>query len=384
MIGPVSPIAAGVLGALLGLLVGAVVVAQLLHDRRRELPAPKVVPDDLDAVVQSLASAAVLVGPNDEIVAHNQAALAGGVVRGTRIGIPVLLDLIRTSRVDRLPVSVDLEQTRGQGRPPVQLAVHVTPLSDRITFVSAEDRADSRRAQESARDFMANATHELKTPVGAITLLAEAAEQAADDPESATRFARKIQAEASRLAQLVNQIILLSRLQGDVPSDVGEVDVDEVVTYVLEHSRRLAEQRQITLTTGGVTGLSVTGDRGQVVTAVTNLVHNAITYSDPKARVVVTTRAEHRPHADLVAIAVSDNGIGIAEEDRLRIFERFYRVDYARSRATGGTGLGLSIVAEIAQGHGGDVTVWSKPGSGSTFTLTLPAGPSRANEEEPS
>ena len=88
--------------------------------------------------------------------------------------------------------------------------------------------------------------------------------------------------------------------------------------------------------------------------------------------------------ADLVAIAVSDNGIGIAEEDRLRIFERFYRVDYARSRATGGTGLGLSIVAEIAQGHGGDVTVWSKPGSGSTFTLTLPAGPSRANEEEPS
>ena len=236
--------------------------------------------------------------------------------------------------------------------------------------------------QASARDFMANATHELKTPVGAITLLAEATEQAADDPEAVERFAGKIQREAARLTQLVTQIVQLSRVQGTQLATVALVDIDDVVATALERSSELAEQRHVNLTTSGTKGLLVRGSRDQLITALVNLLHNAIHYSDIKARVVITTRLTPSPDGDRVTVAVSDNGIGIGEEDQLRIFERFYRVDFARSRQTGGTGLGLSIVSEIVEAHGGAISLWSRVGSGSTFTLELPAAPDLEEDEE--
>ena len=179
----------------------------------------------------------------------------------------------------------------------------------------------------------------------------------------------------------MTQIVQLSRLQGEPVSNAEEVFVDDVIGLALDRSRQLAEGRQVSLTRGGEPGLVVRGKREQLVTAVMNLVHNAITYSDVKARVVVTTRVTQESGEPRIVIAVTDNGIGISPEDSKRIFERFYRVDYARSRQTGGTGLGLSIVAEIVEGHGGDVTVWSKPGSGSTFTITLPTAPDEEEED---
>jgi two-component system sensor histidine kinase SenX3 len=276
--------------------------------------------------------------------------------------------------------AVNLDQTKaGRGlRSAQRLAIRVVRLDDGAVLVIGDDRGAALRVQASARDFMANATHELKTPVGAITLLAEAVEQAADDPDAVAHFSRKIQSESSRLSQLVTQIVQLSRLQGEPVSNAELLYVDEIVGLALDRSRQLAEQRHVSLTRGGQGGLVVRGKREQLVTAVVNLVHNAITYSDEKARVVVTTREVEDGDDPKVAIAVTDNGIGIGTEDTKRIFERFYRVDYARSRQTGGTGLGLSIVAEIVEGHGGDVAVWSKLGSGSTFTVTLPAA---RNEE---
>ena len=156
---------------------------------------------------------------------------------------------------------------------------------------------------------------------------------------------------------------------------IGVVDVDEVVASALDRSRHLAEQRRVSLTTSGTRGLTIRGSRDQLITALLNLLHNAIHYSDTKARVVVTTRLIPDPDGERVAIGVSDNGIGISEEDQRRVFERFYRVDFARSRQTGGTGLGLSIVNEIVEAHGGSITLWSRVGSGSTFTMELPAAP---------
>ena len=375
-----SPALAALIGLVAGVFAGYL-VAWFVLSRRAE---PEPVDQHLERrrILDALRSGGALIGDVDDILASNELATELGLIRGNRVAIPALLDLVREVRRTGESASVNLDQVRagrgGVGRSEQRLAVRVLRLDDGTVLVVADDRGAALRVQASARDFMANATHELKTPVGAITLLSEAVEQAAADPEAVARFSRKIQAESSRLSQLVTQIVQLSRLQGEPVSNAEEVSVDEFVGLALDRSRQLAEQRQVSLTRGGEEGLVVRGKHEQLVTAVVNLVHNAITYSGEKARVVVTTRAVTDGPEPRVAIAVTDNGIGIGAEDTKRIFERFYRVDYARSRQTGGTGLGLSIVAEIVEGHGGEVTVWSKLGSGSTFTITLPA----AAEEE--
>ncbi|QIK71713.1 two-component sensor histidine kinase [Propioniciclava coleopterorum] len=371
------------LAALLGVVVGAlfaVVATYVLMRVRLAAPPPDPTPER-QRVMDALRAGAVLVGDQDEILACNSFATDVGLVRADRVAIPALLDLVREVRRTGETATVNLDQTRS-GRAGQRLAVRVVKLDDGVVLVIADDRAAALRVEASARDFMANATHELKTPVGAITLLAEATEQAADDPDAVERFAGKIQREAARLTQLVTQIVQLSRVQGTQLATVGVVDVDDVVTTAIERSGHLAEQRHVSLTVSGAKGLLIRGSRDQLVTALLNLLHNAIHYSDDRARVVVTTRLVPGPDGDRVTIAVSDNGIGISEEDQLRIFERFYRVDFARSRQTGGTGLGLSIVSEIVEAHGGTISLWSRVGSGSTFTMELPAAPDLEEDED--
>lgn len=384
MIGGVNPVVAALLGAIAGLLLGGLIVAQAIRSRIPEVPeASELTPAELRVIVEALRSGCVVVGRNDELVAVNEPARALGIVRGTRIGIPSLHDLVRQVRSEGELIAVNFDQQRGRGRPALKLAVRVVPLGAERTLVVADDRAPALRVQASSRDFMANATHELKTPIGAISLLAEAVEDASEDPDAVARFAGKIQTEAERLTLLVNQFITLSRLQGQDPMAGSEpVDVDAAVGRALDRCRHLARARDVVLTSGGTPDLWIQADADQLEAAIANLVQNAISYSEARARVVVTTRLEADADGDLIAIAVSDNGIGIAPEDQQRVFERFYRVDYARSRETGGTGLGLSIVKEIAEGFGGDVTLWSRPGSGSTFTLRFPAAEEPANEGE--
>jgi two-component system sensor histidine kinase SenX3 len=180
--------------------------------------------------------------------------------------------------------------------------------------------------------------------------------------------------ESARLTDLVSQIIELSRLQSDNPLvDPEIVDIDGVLVDAVDRRRMDAERNRITLTVAGISGTRVFGSARQLEVAVGNLVENAIAYSDPGARVVVAAHVQARSDDDYVEITVSDNGIGIPAAEVDRIFERFYRVDYARSRANGGTGLGLAIVKHIAAIHGGDVAVWSQVGQGSTFTIRIPA-----------
>lgn len=379
MIAHVTPALAALLGVVVGALFG-VVATYVLMRVRLAAPPPDPTPER-QRVLDALRAGAVLVGDVDQIIATNTFATDVGLVRGDRVAIPALLDLVREVRRSGETATVNLDQTRS-GRAGQRLAVRVVKLDDGVVLVIADDRAAALRVEASARDFMANATHELKTPVGAITLLAEATEQAADDPVAVERFAGKIQREAARLTQLVTQIVQLSRVQGTQLATVALVDVDDVVATAMERSSELAEQRHVSLTVSGSTGLLVRGSRDQLITALVNLLHNAIHYSDIKARVVITTRLTPSSDGDRVTVAVSDNGIGIGEEDQLRIFERFYRVDFARSRQTGGTGLGLSIVSEIVEAHGGAISVWSRVGSGSTFTLELPAAPDLEEDEE--
>jgi two-component system sensor histidine kinase SenX3 len=250
-------------------------------------------------------------------------------------------------------------------------AVRVAPLgSHGLVLVLAEDLTELRRVEAIRRDFVANVSHELKTPVGALSLLAETVEGAADDPDAVRRFAGRMQQEALRLTSLVQDLITLNRIQGDEPlGELKPVALDDVCTEAIDRVRLKAGAKNIELATGGRSGLTVRGDEELLTTALRNLIDNAVGYSPDNTRVVVVTRQSEDQR---VEISVTDQGIGISEADLGRIFERFYRVDPARSRQTGGTGLGLAIVKHVTTKHGGEVTVWSKEGSGSTFTIRLP------------
>ena len=375
----VSPVGVAVVAVVVGLCIGALLMWVGLRARRSG-PRPTVesagpvVPAGVAQVLAVLDSIGVVVGSQDQVLQATVAARTVGLVRGTRVAEPRLLDLVRTVRRERGVITTELQVTGRIGTPVSYYSVRVAPLGEDLILVLADDKTGAHRTEQIRRDFVANVSHELKTPIGAISLLAEAVEDAADDPLAVRRFASRMSVESSRLTDLVAQIIDLSRLQGDNPlADPEVVDVDEVLRDAVDRRRVDAEQREVTLTIAGSTGSQVLGSARQLGVAVGNLVENAVVYSDPGARVVVTAALERTGEDDVVEIRVSDNGIGIPAGELERIFERFYRVDYARSRANGGTGLGLSIVKHIAAIHGGDVSVWSQVGRGSTFTITLPA-----------
>jgi two-component system, OmpR family, sensor histidine kinase SenX3 len=333
-------------------------------------PAPAA-PELARRVLEVMAPGALVIDPTGQVVLANPAARAMGVLRAGRLVVEELRRLVREARRDGEPRFLVVDTPGGRlGREPLAVSAHVTPL-DETGYVALllDDVTESRRLAAVRRDFVANVSHELKTPVGALTLLAEAVQDAADDPVAVTRFAARMQHEGSRLGRLVQELIELSRLQGADPlPQPAIVEVETVVTEALDRSRLAAESAGITVVSGGERGLTVRGSESQLITALGNLVDNAIVYSASGTRVAVGTRQRD----GYVEIAVSDQGIGIAERDLERVFERFYRADPARSRATGGTGLGLAIVKHIATNHGGGVSVWSVEGSGSTFTLRLP------------
>lgn len=371
----------GVAGLLVGVLLGLAIAALLrraqLVDR---LTVPQVreieVPEGTRTVLEVIRSAGVVVGPHDEVLESTPQAQKLGLTRGSRVAIPRVLDLVREVRQSQQRRTEEVEVRRGSrsvGDADLLLGIRVGSMSGGLILVLADDLTLARRVESTRRDFVANVSHELKTPIGAISLLAEAVEEAADDAEAVRRFAGRMGIESARLADLVSQIIDLSRLQASDPMGRAECTaVDDVLIEAVDRRRVEAERHQVTITIAGETGLYVMGDQLQLSTAVGNLVENALVYSDPGARVVVAARSQVRTDDDYVDITVSDNGIGIPNDQLERIFERFYRVDYARSRANGGSGLGLSIVKHIAAAHNGDVTVWSQPGRGSTFTLRLP------------
>ncbi|TDE94241.1 two-component sensor histidine kinase [Occultella glacieicola] len=372
---------------LVGLLVGAAAAlafrwSERSHAREPEVAKPAV-SYDVAALLSALRSTSVLLGPGGEVLRASPDAYATGLVRNGRLTHATLNDLVAATRADGQIRDEHLEVPRSAvpGADRLSFEVRVATMAGGRVLLLADDQTAQRRLEEVRRDFVANVSHELKTPVGAIALLAETAADAADDPELVRRFAGKMQREAVRLSALVQEIIELSRLQAP-DNEVGYVDVsvDGVVTEAVDRIRVEAESREITVVVGGTTGLHVLGDHALLVTAVRNLLDNALRYSDNGTRVSVGVR----PRDGIAEIAVVDQGPGISSENAGRVFERFFRVDPARSRDTGGTGLGLSIVKHVAQNHGGEVTLWSAPGRGSTFTLRIPLADDSSDGGAPS
>ena len=377
----VNPTTQAFLAALLGAVVaGAAMLAWHISDRQQhQMPPTPVptVPPEVATVLSVLRSSAVIVNDDDIVVKASAPAYALGLVRGSALLSTELAELVRQVRRDGQIRETELVMARA-GVPARHVTARIAPLSSRLVLALVEDRTRERRVEAVRRDFVANVSHELKTPVGAIRVLADAVAEASDDPTAVKRFASRMLTESDRLIQLVQQIIELSRLQGDEPLEAPvAVDVDEVVSAAVDTVEVDAHGKGITVVTGGTRGLYVFGNEDQVAAAVTNLVSNAVAYSDPGSSVSVTAKAD----GGAVEISVVDHGVGIPQDELDRIFERFYRVDPARHRSTGGTGLGLSIVKHVAATHGGEVRVWSVEGQGSTFTLTLPQHQRPADDE---
>jgi two-component system sensor histidine kinase SenX3 len=368
--------------ALLALALGAALGAVLLprissHRHRRAVEHDGITISQMLARIVSLAPVGiVVVDTYRDVVYHNEQARALGLVRDR------LLDERAWSAAQRTlstgeDVDLDLSPAKRQapGRSGISVRGHVRLLTEedrRFAVVYVDDQSEQARMEATRRDFVANVSHELKTPVGAMGVLAEALLASTDDPITVARFAEKMVIESNRLGNMVGELIELSRLQGAAPlPDLDAVDVDSVVAEALSRYKLAADNADIAITTDAPTGYRVLGDQPLLATAIANLVSNAIAYSPDGSSVSISRRRR----GDNVEIAVTDRGIGIAPADQERVFERFFRVDKARSRATGGTGLGLAIVKHVAANHNGSIRLWSQPGTGSTFTLSIPAYP---------
>ena len=357
-----------------GIVVGAGVTAVLVASAHRGQRAVEVVntavPDGVDQVIEALESAGVVLDPSNTVVKASPGALAFGLVWNQSLVHPELVTIVDRVRRFGEPITQELELARGPfGDANIYLFVRVARLGARYILLLAEDRTESYRLDEVRRDFVANISHELKTPIGAVGLLAEALQAASDEPDQVRRFAKRLTKEADRLARITQEIIELSRLQAaDALTSPKVVEIDHVVALAIDQNRVSAESGRVTIVSGGDTGAEVYGDGPLLAVALHNLIANAIQYSPKGSRVGVGVS-----NADgIVEIAVTDQGIGIPDEELDRVFERFFRIDPARSRHTGGSGLGLSIVKHVVQNHGGDIRVWSQPGNGSTFTIRLP------------
>jgi two-component system sensor histidine kinase SenX3 len=375
--------------ALLALVIGVGVGVGLMprfaeRRQRRAVEQSGITVSEMLAHIVSLSPVGiVVVDTYRDVVYTNHRARELGLVRDRLLDDRAWLAAQRTLSTGE-DVEVDLSPRRRAlpGRSGLSVRGHVRLLTEedrRFAVVYVDDQSEHARMEATRRDFVANVSHELKTPVGAMGVLAEALLASADDPDNVRRFSDKMVVESKRLADMVGELIELSRLQGAEPlPDLEAVDVDTVVAEALSRYKVAADNADIAIASDAPTGYIVLGDQPLLVTALANLVSNAIAYSPNGSGVSISRRRR----GDNIEIAVTDRGIGIAAADQERVFERFFRVDKARSRATGGTGLGLAIVKHVAANHNGSIRLWSQPGTGSTFTLSIPAYPDRASESD--
>lgn len=343
----------------------------------------------LEKIVSLMPLGAVVVDTHRDVVYRNARAKELGLVRDRQLDEQAWRAAQQALRGGEA-VEFDLLPSKRTKPGMSGLAVHgqarlLSTEDPRFAVVFAHDQSEYARMEATRRDFVANVSHELKTPVGAMTVLAEALLASTDDPETVRHFGERVLIEANRLGDMVVELIELSRLQGaERLPNLSAVDVDTVVSEAIARHKVAADNTDIEIRTDAPSGLQVLGDQTLLVTALANLVSNAIAYSPHGSPVSISRRRR----GENIEIAVTDRGIGIAPQDQERVFERFFRGDKARSRATGGSGLGLAIVKHVAANHKGSIRLWSQPGTGSTFTLSIPAyesrgGSSPKSDEEP-
>jgi two-component system sensor histidine kinase SenX3 len=361
-----------ILGMLLGALLGGTTIYFLVK--------PKSKPDQQNPIsnssnnlilklIQSLPDIVIWVDGDNKIKYASEVALSLNIAREDKIQIDALETLISIARKIDEPLIRKVKAKRPLGIAKLNLETWVMRLERGEVLLWAQNNSVVSRVETMRRDFVANISHELKTPVGALSLLAEAIEESGKDSESIQKFAKRIGPETKRLTNVIRDIIDLSQVQSDDPlATANPVEVDRVINDAVDAVQLLADLNSVEIAQVNEPDVKIVGDEYQLVMAIRNLLTNAITFSPINSRITVGAKLKD----GVVEITVSDQGIGISLENQSRIFERFYRVDPARSRSTGGTGLGLAIVKHVCENHGGEVSVWSVQGQGSTFTMKFP------------
>ena len=326
----------------------------------------------LSQILDVLPDAAAIVDDADRVLAASVNCVAMGLVSLDRIGPAEVRALNReVHRLSKTQSRDVVIKRNGSRLGEWEARVQISPIDDELSLLIAQDLSEERRLNDVRRDFVANVSHELKTPVGALSLLAEAVQAADTDIEQVRHFTSRMQIEVKRLTAMISDLVALSQVQGDAPlRNSAPVSVTKIISEAVDTTKIAAEQKGIEVVVADDVNVGrIFGDEDQLNVALSNLISNAIKYSPSNTRVGVGARRND----DVIEISVTDQGPGIPEEAQSRIFERFYRVDPARSRDTGGTGLGLAIVKHVCANHGGDCLVWSQEGQGSTFTLRFPA-----------
>ncbi|MEY4451589.1 MAG: hypothetical protein RLZZ380_710 [Actinomycetota bacterium] len=360
---------------LLGVSIGVagVILFKVNRSKKKVLPVrpQNMVLQGVNEILEVLGPSALILNSSNYVVRATTAAIAIGLVEGRALTHKRLATLISRARESQDVVNLEASLPTGRKEEKLFITARAKSIGDGNVLLIVEDRTESHRLDEMRKDFMANISHELKTPIGAVGLLSEAMENSLDQPEVLSKLVRNIRKESKRLSSLVQDIIQLSRIQGVSKVAISKhIDMVDVVKEAIDRNGWRSEKHDVVIEfESEKPKIEVIGDAEMLTVAVKNLIENAIIYSNPGASVAVVLAT----NGNLVEVRVKDTGIGIAKEDLNRVFERFYRVDQSRSRETGGTGLGLSIVKHAAITHHGDIQLFSKPGIGSTFTLRLPA-----------
>jgi two-component system, OmpR family, sensor histidine kinase SenX3 len=361
-----------ILGMLLGALLGGTTIYFLVTPKNKPEQQNLTSNSSRNLIlklIQSLPDIVIWVDGDNKIKYASEVALSLNIAREDKIQIDALETLISMARKIDEPLIRKVKAKRPLGIAKLNLDTWVMRLERGEVLLWAQNNSVVSRVETMRRDFVANISHELKTPVGALSLLAEAIEESGKDSESIQKFAKRIGPETKRLTNVIRDIIDLSQVQSDDPlASANPVEVDRVINDAVDAVQLLADLNNVEIAQVNEPDVKIVGDEYQLVMAIRNLLTNAITFSPASSRITVGAKLKD----GVVEITVSDQGIGISLENQSRIFERFYRVDPARSRSTGGTGLGLAIVKHVCENHGGEVSVWSVPGQGSTFTMKFP------------
>ena len=360
------------LGLLIGVILGGTIVYSLISAKSKpeqQNPSSNSSRNLLLKLIQSLPDIVIWVDGDNKIKYASEVALSLNIAREDKIQIDALETIILMARKIDEPLIRKVKAKRPLGIAKLNLDTWVMRLERGEVLLWAQNNSIVGRVETVRRDFVANISHELKTPVGALSLLAEAIEEAGKDSESVQKFAKRIRPETKRLTNVIQDIIDLSQVQSDDPlATANPVEVSRIINDSVDAIQLLADLHSVEIVQVSEPDVKIVGDEYQLVMAIRNLLTNAITFSPVNSRITVGAKLKGR----VVEITVSDQGMGISLENQSRIFERFYRVDPARSRSTGGTGLGLAIVKHVCENHGGEVSVWSVQGQGSTFTMKFP------------
>ena len=357
-------------GAIAGVAVVLLIIWVLRQRRMDNEKTSGDLPRGVAQLVSKLDGAVLVLDKSLNVLIASDATSRLGLSGNGRLLIPELVLIAEQAAQGKSVTREDFEISRGPlGDATLTVTVHASPFRNRFVLLTVIDRGEYQRLDDVRREFVANVSHELKTPIASVGLLAEALVEAADEPDTVRHFAERLTKESQRLGAITREIIELSRLQAEgALAEFAPVTVETVVMNALEQNRVMAKSRKIKLATGGDLDAVIYGDAESLTVALNNLIANAVHYSPDNSQVGIGAVRRN----SFIEIAVTDQGIGMTKDESERVFERFYRTDQARSRSTGGSGLGLSIVKHIVSNHGGDIRVWSSPGKGSTFTIRIP------------